>query len=90
MSDQQSIEQARKERGEQLRALVVSWTNGQTFVESLAAQQSEIAEGKLTLNEEWAAVAEEILGGFMSHSPEKMEWPEEKPQEPEGPKLIIP
>lgn len=90
MSDdaQKKLEQARKERGDQLRALVVSWVEDKTFVQALAEQQAKIDSGELTPNEDWSIMADEILGGFMSYSPQKMEWPDA--EQDNTPKIITP
>jgi hypothetical protein len=57
---------ARQLRGQQLRALVVSWHEEKEFSEVFEAQAKQIEEGELTLNEAWYATADEILGGYMS------------------------
>lgn len=90
MSDdaQKKLEQARKERGEQLRALVVSWAEDKTFVQVLGEQQAKIDSGELTLNEDWAVMADEILGGYMSYNPQQMQWPEG--EQDNTPKIIVP
>ena len=91
MSNQKSLEAARKERGAQLRALVVSWHEGKTFLEALAAQQVRIDDEGFEPADDWSVMADEILGQYTAvASQPKMEWPDEKPPEPEGPKLVIP
>jgi len=57
---------ARIRRGQQLRALVVSWHTEREFSEVFEEQAKQIEEGELTLNEAWYVTADEILGGFMS------------------------
>lgn len=85
----EELQAVRKDRGEQLRALVVSWAEDKTFLAVLNEQQRKIEEGKLTLNPEWEQVADEILGGLMSQA--KMTWPEEQQEsKDDGPKIIIP
>jgi hypothetical protein len=79
----------RRDRGEQLRALVVSWDEGKTFLLALNEQQREIEEGRFELNDGWYVMADEILGTYLSRP--QMKW-DEKKEEPkdEGPKIIIP
>jgi len=87
-----SIEDAKRDRGVQLRALVVSWSEQKTFVEALREQQVQIDAGTLTLNPEWEQVADEILGGFMTVQAQLTAWDEaeKKREEAAGPKLILP
>ena len=86
MSEKQEHELARAERGAQLRALIVSWDEDKTFIQALSEQQEKIDAGAFTPAEDWAIMADEILGAYMSRP--KMEWPEEKPDD--GPKIITP
>jgi hypothetical protein len=81
---------ARRDRGEQLRALIVSWNEDKTFLLALNEQQRAIEEGSFELNEDWCIMADEILGAYLSQP--KMDWPDEKQEAPqvEGPKIIIP
>ena len=86
---------ARRDRGEQLRALVVSWAEDKTFLLVLNEQQREIEEGKLTLNPEWEQVADEILGGFMAQPANQTltAWDgdgEDPNKQDDSPKLILP
>lgn len=83
----QSAADARRERGNQLRALVVSWTEQTTFVDALREQQATIDAGTFTPNEDWSVMADEILGGYMSQ-PRMTAWDGDKKDD--GPKLIVP
>jgi len=86
----EQLRAARLDRGEQLRALILSWAQDKTFLLVLNEQQREIEEGKFQLSEDWCVMADEILGAYMSQP--KMNWPkEQQPEpEPEGPKIILP
>ena len=86
---QDQLQEARQDRGEQLRALVVSWDESKTFLLALNQQQRSIEDGEFAVNEDWAVMADEILGAYMSRP--KMNWPEgeEEPKD-DGPKLILP
>jgi hypothetical protein len=94
---QEELENKRKERGAQLRALVVSWDEGKTFVDVLRDQQEKIDAGTFAPSEEWSVAADEILGFYMSR-PKMTAWDEKKPAEvplnrpdcDSGPRLIIP
>jgi len=91
VSEEPTPADVRKERGEQLRALVVSWNDDSTFVDALKKQQGEIDAGTLTLNPEWEQVADEILGGYMTVQAQLTAWDEAKKKEEDtGPKLILP
>jgi len=84
------FEAARRDRGAQLRALVVSWAENKTFVEVLRDQQQQIDEGKFQPNEDWNIMADEILGAYASQS-KMTDWDDAtEPKQPAGPKLIIP
>jgi len=85
--DTNALLAARQERGEQLRALVISWQENKTFVHALAEQSKAVEEGKFKLNEDWCIMADEILGAYMSQ-PKLTAWDEEKPDD--GPKLVLP
>lgn len=89
MSQEQDIETLRKERGAQLRALVVSWDERRTFLDVLAEQQKQIDEGKFSPSEEWSVAADEILGYYMSR-PKMTAWDEKSEPSPPQPKIIIP
>lgn len=87
---EKSLDEMRKDRGAQLRALIVSWDEGRTFVEVLQEQQTKIDAGTFSPSEEWAVAADEILGFYMSR-PKMTAWDEKpKPPEPEPSRLIIP
>lgn len=92
MSDEtlDQAQEARRDRGEQLRALVVSWQEDKTFLHVLNQQQRDIEEGKFEMHDDWCVMADEILGRFISVP--KMDWPDENQEAPqdEGPKIIIP
>ena len=89
MSDQQTrLETARRDRGAQLRALVVSWQEGKTFLEVLADQQKQIDAGGWAPSDEWGQMAEEILAIYMS-IPKMTAW-DNTEHEDEGPKLVLP
>ena len=83
----EQLRQAQQERGEQLRALVMSWDTGKTFVEMLAEQTAEIEKGALEVNTDWGIMANEVYACYKSQ-PKMTAWDE--PEEPEGPKIIVP
>jgi len=66
-------DELRKQRGEQLRALVVAWRDGREFPEVLEEQTKEIEEGKFALNDDWCVIADQILSQFMS-MPRMPDW----------------
>jgi hypothetical protein len=88
-----ALQAARQDRGEQLRALVVSWDEDKTFLLALNEQQRAIEEGKFALNEDWCVMADEILGAYMSR-PQMTAWDGEgeapNKKTDDGPKLILP
>lgn len=90
VTDQSSIEtmmRLQKERGEQLRALIVSWDEEITFVEALRKQTEEIAAGGPIPSDDWGIIANQVYAGYKSQP--KMEWPEDQEPEPES-KIIVP
>lgn len=90
MSTQEELEVKRKQRGAELRALIVSWAEEKTYADALSAQQVQIDAGTFTPSEEWAVAADEILGFYMSR-PKMTAWDEKpKPPEPEPSRLILP
>ena len=92
MTEPTSIETmrlAQKERGEQLRALVVSWHDDKTFVEALAEQTKAIEAGTFAPNDDWGIMANEIYAAYTSQ-PRMTAWDNETEKPPEGPKLVLP
>ena len=90
MSDptMEQFQEERKDRGEQLRALVVSWAENKTFLLVLNEQQRAIEDGEFSLNEDWCIRADEILGSFMA-APKMTAWDEDEKKD-DGPRIIIP
>jgi hypothetical protein len=82
------IDDNRAERGAQLRALVVSWDEGQTFLEALQEQQAAIDAGKFTPSDGWSVMGDELLGQYMSVRAQKVA--ELEAEKEAGPKLILP
>lgn len=91
MTDRPSIDtmrQAQKERGDQLRALVISWHEGKTFAEALADQTRAVVEGKLSFSDDWQMMANEIYVAFTSQ-PRMTAWDDESRQD-ESPRIVKP
>ena len=88
VSDLKKLEEARKDRGNQLRALVVSWDEDKTFLEALTEQQAAMDAGKFAPSDGWAVMADELLGQYMSVRAQKVA--ELEAQKNDGPKLIWP
>jgi hypothetical protein len=63
---QEALMKARQRRGEQLRALIVSWHEEKSFVEALTEQDEQVVEGKLALNDDWCVMSDEIYAAYMS------------------------
>jgi len=84
-----ALRQAQKERGEQLRALVISWHENKTFVEALAEQTKQIEIGAFAPNDDWGVMANEIYVAYTAQ-PRMTAWDNETEKPPEGPKLILP
>jgi len=82
------IDDTRAERGAQLRALVVSWDEKQTFLEALKEQQDAIDSGKFTPSDGWSVMSDELLGQYMSVRAQKVA--EIEAEKEAGPKLILP
>ena len=91
MTDPASNDQfqaARRGRGEQLRALIVSWAEDSTFISALNQQQRDTEEGKFELNDDWCVMADEVLGAYMSRP--QMKWPDGEEPKEEPSRIIIP
>lgn len=92
---EKTLEQMRKERGAQLRALVVSWDESRPYDDVLREQQAQIDAGTFAPSEEWSVAADEILGFYMSR-PRLTAWDKndvgamEDQKKDDGPKLVIP
>jgi hypothetical protein len=91
MSTPEEFEILRKQRGAQLRALIVSWAEERPYGEALTAQQIQIDAGTFSPSEEWSVAADEILGFYMS-IPRMTAWDEKPPapKPPEPSRLILP
>lgn len=88
MSDdhQDKLQEIRKRRGAELRALIVSWQEEKSYEVALREQQAQIAVGKFEPSDEWGTVAEEFLAMYISRPQMPDNW--EEPDD--GPKLVLP
>lgn len=76
----EAMRQAQQERGEQLRALIISWHEDKTFLLALNTQQREIEEGTLEVNTDWGIMANEVYAAYTSQ-PRMTAWDDESDDE---------